>query len=75
MDKWQLVPGKVVLVDHVPQCDFCEEPGPYDFKTMHGPWAHGCHEHFNLNHQYDNLGVGKAQFWVTSDQVEDALEQ
>jgi hypothetical protein len=57
-------PGKVVAVDEIPQCDFCEADGKYDFKTMMGPWAHGCSYHWRMYRQYPTLGVGKAQMWV-----------
>jgi len=65
-------PGKVVVVDEVPTCNFCETPGPYDFKTKHGPWAHGCEVHWRQYRVSPTLGTGKAQLLVTADQVDDA---
>lgn len=58
-----------VEVDRIPGCDFCElegieNPGPYDFKTYMGPWAHGCKGHWREFGQYDTLGTGKGQLWV-----------
>jgi hypothetical protein len=66
-------PGKVVLVDAIPRCDFCDKDGLYDFKTVDGPWAHGCYEHYRYLAMYPDLGTGKGQLWVTEDQV-DATE-
>jgi len=59
-------PGKVCVVDSIPQCDFCSDgtPGPYDFKTVYGPWAHGCKAHWMQLRISANLGVGIAQLWV-----------
>jgi hypothetical protein len=59
-------PGKVCIVESIPQCDFCGDgtPGPYDFKTIHGPWAHGCKYHWMQFRTYPALGVGKGQLWV-----------
>ena len=65
------IPNKVVVVDHIPKCDFCASPGPYDFKTIHGPWAHGCQQHWMQLRDAFDLGLGKGQFWITSDQVTD----
>jgi hypothetical protein len=46
-----------VHVDEIPLCDFCKQVGRdreavYDGKTVFGPWADMCEEHF------ENLGVG-----------------
>ena len=56
--------GEVCIVDHIRQCDFCEKDGPVDFKTKHGPWAHGCEDHWIKHRMYGELGTGKAQVWV-----------
>ena len=66
--------GKVCLVEHIPNCDFCNQegvstPGPYDFKTRYGPWGHGCADHWKLYRAYDSLGTGSGQLWITKDQV------
>lgn len=29
------------------KCDFCKKPAIYDAKTILGPWAFVCQEHFN----------------------------
>ena len=74
MPKLVPISGKVVVVDEIPDCDICKDgtPGPYDFKTKHGPWAHGCEKHFNLLSAGGpgKLGVGIAQLWITADQVD-----
>lgn len=28
------------------KCDFCKKPATYDTKTVLGPWAYVCDEHF-----------------------------
>jgi hypothetical protein len=61
--------GKICLVNRIPTCDFCQNPGPYDFKTTFGPWAHGCKQHYHAHRAYPDLGVGKAQIWITLEQV------
>jgi hypothetical protein len=64
-------PGEVKVVDRIPNCDFnCPKPGPYDFATKFGPWAHGCADHYEANKASEGLGVAKAQIWITKDQVE-----
>lgn len=78
-DKVRLIPHQVILVESIPPCDFCamdediklsEVPmGPYDFKTVMGPWAHGCYDHYRYHAAYPNLGTGMGQLWVTEDQV------
>jgi hypothetical protein len=46
------------------QCNFCDSAGKkveavYDGKTIHGPWAYMCEEHFG---QYGiGLGTGRGQ--------------
>lgn len=63
--------GKVCLVPTIPACNFCEDgtPGPYDFKTKFGPWGHGCEQHWKIYRVSPDLGVGKAQLWITPDQA------
>jgi len=62
--------GKIVVVPSIPQCNFCEKPGPYDFATRMGPWANGCEQHWRMYRQGPTLGVGQAQLWITDDQVD-----
>jgi hypothetical protein len=69
----KLIPHEVILVDEIPKCDFCDDPGPYDFKSDVGPWAHGCGKHWRRHGAYSELGTGKGQLWVTEDQL-DATE-
>jgi hypothetical protein len=66
------VPGKVAIVKHIPMCNFCapdgvETPGPFDFATRMGQWAHGCENHYKLYRAAEGLGVGKAQLWIERD--------
>lgn len=67
-------PGRVVVVQEIPACDFgCGEPGAYDFKTRMGPWANGCEAHWEQYRASETLGVGKGQLWITPDQAADSL--
>jgi hypothetical protein len=43
--------GTTVVVPELPKCNFCEEQGRareahYDGKTVLGPWAYMCNEHY-----------------------------
>lgn len=43
--------GTTVSVPELPDCDFCKEQGVtskahYDGKTVFGPWANMCNEHY-----------------------------
>lgn len=60
------VPGELCVVPEIPACNFCKDgtPGEYDFKTVYGPWAHGCETHWQEHRAYPTLGVGKGQKWV-----------
>ena len=62
--------GEIVVVRDIPECNFCQDgtPGPYDFHTVHGPWANGCERHWQL-YRVGDLGVGTGQLWITEDQV------
>lgn len=52
-------PETEVYVEKLPKCDFCDKPAHYDGKTIMGPWAHMCEEHFA---KYGvGLGTGKGQ--------------
>jgi hypothetical protein len=66
------VPHKVIVVESVPTCNFCEQPGPYDFPTRMGPWANACQKHWEAYRIHADLGTGKGQMWITEDQVTDA---
>jgi hypothetical protein len=66
--------GEVVLVSEIPLCNFCDQEGeptlgPYDFRTRFGAWANGCEAHWGLYRAEPGLGEGRAQLWVTEDQV------
>lgn len=63
-----MVNGEVAKVVSLPDCDFKSGHGPcsspkaeYDFVTRMGPWANGCHAHYETYRRYENLGVGRAQ--------------
>jgi len=58
------IPHQVILVDHVPSCNFCSEPGEYDFPTRMGPWANGCEKHWIQYRTSAKLGTGMGQKWV-----------
>lgn len=52
-------------VNTMPTCDFhdgCQ--AEYDFKTLMGPWANGCHAAWVENRRYSELGTGKGQMLV-----------
>jgi len=61
-----------VIVDKLPQCDFCErnplipyQAAHYDGKTKMGPWAYMCREHFK---EYGiGLGLGHGQELILED--------
>lgn len=67
----KLIPHEVILVQHIPACNFCKDgtPGPYDFLTLMGIWAHGCEAHWMEYRAMLSLGTGKGQLWVTADQL------
>lgn len=68
---FKLVPHEVLLVESIPNCNFCDDgtPGPYDFVTTIGPWANGCEKHYKEYRLYADLGMGKGQLYVTKDQL------
>jgi len=35
------------MVMIVQKCDFCDRPAVYDGKTIMGPWAYMCQDHFS----------------------------
>lgn len=49
-----------VVVRYEQGCDFCDKPAAYDGKTVHGPWAWMCEEHFGT-YGPGETGLGKAQ--------------
>lgn len=58
--------GGIARVSAFPNCDFCKMRGitrsaEYDFKTVEGPWAFGCQDHFDGHHRYDKLATGMGQ--------------
>jgi hypothetical protein len=61
------IPGKIVRVTALPRCNFCNQPGPYDFVTKQGPWANGCEKCWKEHRRFATLGVGMGQFWFVGD--------
>ena len=70
--KYKPKKGEIVVVGHIPECNFCQDgtPGPYDFATRMGPWGNGCERHWKMYRAASTLGTGKGQLWITADQVE-----
>jgi hypothetical protein len=67
--KCDRIPGYVVIVSHLRECDFCADFACYDAVTVHGGWANLCTRHFNeLTH--GRLGVGFGQYLVPSEEME-----
>ena len=63
---------ETVVVDFIPKCDFCTEPGVYDGRTVYGSWADMCHRHFG---QYGcGLGLGRGQKRIPRPRVEGVLK-
>jgi len=59
-----------VYVKELPVCDICKiegcsEPAEYDGKTIYGPWANMCEEHFRLHGV--GLGTGRGQRLIKTD--------
>lgn len=59
--------GTWVRVPTLPECDICKFVGPstgkparYDGKTVQGPWANMCEDHWE-SHGVGRLGVGSGQ--------------
>jgi hypothetical protein len=53
-----------VKVATIPDCDYCRwvgitTPAIVDGKTVYGPWAYMCEEHYNDNGC--GLGLGRGQ--------------
>jgi len=48
-----------VTMSELPQCSFCSREARYDARTIAGPWAYMCPQHFRLHGV--GLGLGKGQ--------------
>lgn len=46
-------------------CDVCTKTAEYDAKTIHGPWANLCREHWELLTE-QRLGTGYGQRLVVA---------
>lgn len=56
-------------IDEPRSCDFipCERDAEYDFRTVNGPWANGCQEHYERFRASDQLGTGFGQRLVVGE--------
>lgn len=59
--------GTYAIVTTLPKCDFCDKKANYDFKTLQGPWANGCPNHYIQWRMFRELGIGKGQQLVLTD--------
>jgi hypothetical protein len=67
--------GHAVVVYHKPECDFCAQngdavPADYDAKTVFGPWAYMCEDHWKAN-AAPELGTGIGQRLVHREEGEE----
>ena len=60
------MPNTQVTVDQIPDCDMCKDlpdgwhrPAYVDGKTIMGPWAYMCSDHFQLVGVGLGLGLGQ----------------
>ncbi len=49
-----------VVMDTIPQCDFCASDARYDAASSMGPWGYFCEKHFAVLGN-GKLGVGYGQ--------------
>lgn len=49
-----------VKVDRIPRCNFCDRDATVDGKTVFGPWANMCENHW-LQNGVGQLGTGFGQ--------------
>lgn len=57
-----------VVVDELPKCNFCDKPALYDGKTLNGPWAYMCEEHYS--YWGVGLGTGRGQKLIIKEEEE-----
>lgn len=63
--------GTVARVTSLPDCDLCTAAGQttkaaYDAKTLMGPWAYMCEQHFQ-SHGMGRIGTGWGQRLVVAE--------
>lgn len=58
-----------VVVDKLPQCDFCHSKARYDAKTINGTWAYMCFFHWKEYAASKKLGLGIGQNLITEDEI------
>jgi hypothetical protein len=56
-------------IDTLPKCTFCTNLARYDGKTLMGPWAYMCEEHFTQ--RGIGLGLGRGQRLITPQEEQD----
>lgn len=65
--------GDTAYILHPEYCDLCKSQGlqvqaVYDGKTVHGPWAYMCEEHFGA--MGVGLGTGRGQRLIVGEKPE-----
>ena len=68
---------KVIQVTKLPLCNFDHKAptdAEYDFKTVLGPWANACEQHFHQYSPNSQLGLGVGQMLIRSDTVEEQMQ-
>jgi hypothetical protein len=58
--------GHEVVVNALPQCQFCKKNAAYDGRTKNGPWAFMCEECW-VEHGVGQTGTGYGQRLVLND--------
>jgi hypothetical protein len=66
--------GDIAYIFAPENCDFCKTEGKeveakYDGKTVHGPWAYMCEEHFEA--MGVGLGTGRGQRLIVGERPKD----
>ena len=56
--------GHAVEVTWHSKCDFCEKQASYDGRTVFGPWANLCEEHFEQYGVGTGVGYGQRLIYV-----------
>jgi hypothetical protein len=58
------------ILGSLPKCSFCYKEARFDARTVYGPWAYMCSEHF-LTYGMGHLGTGFGQILVLPDEVKE----
>jgi hypothetical protein len=62
-----------LIVAKLPKCNFCDEEARYDGKTIQGPWAYMCVEHYCKFGT--GVGLGRGQRLVLQSDIEEDAEK